>query len=223
MGIIKAAVKVLFLLSFIFGAVISIAGYRAYEDAVELRERLPSEPSRRLLIDDGRVLACVNSSFAVKSAQLSTNAAIEEFQGAFDQGNLEKIRGSNYKLFIIDIDSFDSEGQVEMGEDVFERAELIAILRSANATDGFSAILADSRGLPIESVKGPLMEQFRIDDDSQMKGLILRMLISDKMDEEGSAFIFSEYRKGNIQIYEETIVFRFIKHLPASIMDRIST
>ena len=61
-----------------------------------------------------------------------------------------------------------------------------------------------------------------ISDDSQMKGILFMLLLEEKT-KGNEKMIFEELRNNNLTIYPETIIFKIIKTIPDSFLEKIES
>ena len=76
------------------------------------------------------------------------------------------------------------------------------------------------KNAPIGS-RDDLLNSLNIRDDTEFKAVLFTVLFGALMEDQGSFVIFTQYKKENIIIYPETTLFRLIKIIPLSLLDKV--
>jgi len=71
-------------------------------------------------------------------------------------------------------------------------------------------------------IEQSIQEALGIEDPAQFKGYLFALLLGEGIREYGPLYIIDQYRIGNIVIYEETMLFRFIDVLPDALYDLVA-
>ena len=74
-------------------------------------------------------------------------------------------------------------------------------------------------------VRGEVISQLAseqgIETDAKMKGTMFGILFFAMTQQQGPFFIIQQYKKGNMMIHEETLIFKLIKIFPPKVFEDI--
>jgi hypothetical protein len=69
-------------------------------------------------------------------------------------------------------------------------------------------------------MRGQMKSDFEL-TDTEFKGMLVATLFGNRIEDEGSLFIFKQYKAGNAIVYKETAVFQLVKLIPTSFVEGI--
>jgi hypothetical protein len=146
---------------------------------------------------------------------------LAEINTAYTNGELDKVKGDNYKIIIIKLEPMLAEIQSEKislgnSKGSISKTEAKDIINSDNALLEISRISTE-QGKNIE-----LKQDF---GNAEAKSDVFALLVKQLGEEKGSmfgAYLIKGYKSGDIIIYPETALFRLIKFLPDFIIERIT-
>ena len=72
-----------------------------------------------------------------------------------------------------------------------------------------------------ENIISQLQSEQGIETQAKMKGIMFETLFAAMTIQQGPFFIINEYKAGNMQIYEETLIFKLIKIFPPKMFEEI--
>jgi len=64
------------------------------------------------------------------------------------------------------------------------------------------------------------MEQINIKNNAEFKSFLFILLFQRLIERQGPIIIFTQYKEGNVIIYPETMMFKFVKRIPNILLDR---
>jgi len=215
--------RAVFFTTSLISLAIIILGIFVFVDAAEFKENFPTSENLLMLEEDNSLAAGFYMQFSAGSQpSLITEDKLLIQNQYFKENNLEAIKGESYKLFIINKQALDTVDKIPFGEKTFTRQQTFDIINSENAIDDFLDIYFTD--IPFDQ-KSLVKEQFltgiKIKDDTEFKAMLFALLVSSAMEEKGPLLIFEEYKENNIQIYPETTLFKFIKKVPQSLLEKV--
>ncbi len=83
----------------------------------------------------------------------------------------------------------------------------------------YSAVAADIDILSIKVAEENVSAMLDSESSQRMRNAIYSALLFSKAAED-PLFLFTEYRKGNIEVYPETALFKFMKYVPSLVIER---
>ena len=219
--VFKSIFKALFTISTLLGIVIFIFMMILYQDVSDFQTNFPISEKLFLLEENNTLLAGFSGTFTEETQpDLVTENELDSYQSSFEENDLEAILGNYYKLFIVKLDVFKDTKSIEFGDDALSVNFVFDLLYSNSPIDKYANYYIQSQGIPasaLENVKKQLRNTFS--SDEEFKGALFATLFGEET-QANSLFLFEEYKKDNIIIYEETILFRTIKKLPFFLMKR---
>ncbi len=218
--ITKAITKAIFFTITILGIAGLVFVFFIYQDASDFRENFPTQPSLLLLESEDEIIAGMQGKFSEGSEpELISSQQLQDIQENYMEDDLDAILGENYKLFIFELDAFDTDN-ISMEGTMISSDQAMPLLMSDSPIDDYIGLVLEDRE---QIYKDQFREQLQqtVEGDAEFKALIFASMFSGQMEESGSLFILEQYSKGNILIYPETILFRIMKRMPASILSKI--
>jgi hypothetical protein len=209
---VKNIVKAIFSIVGLIIIFLIIGGSSLYLDISGFKENFGKTPNLYLLEKDGQIIAGASGFFLKdKEPSFAGKDELELYRQKFSENNLEAIKGDNYKLFIIKSGVFDSIGQVKTDDETISKQKIFELLESETPVNDYLKY----KGISIDQ-RDYLLDQLKIKDSAQFKGLLLALLFKASIEENSSVFIFSQYKQGNIVIYPESALFKLLKLAPSS-------
>lgn len=224
----KKAAKWLLVLAIVITIFGALFGINVLQDVNEFREKFP-KAQKLILLKDGNTIL---TGFAGKLTDSSEAVAflneieIRRYQDYYNKNDLESIRGTYYKVILIDTRSFANK-PLEIGvyEDKIPAKEVISMILSSNTFDRIVDTIIAMQKLPDtdddvrEYVAKNIRQQMGITSDAEASGLLFAYLLSSANDD--SLFLFQQFKSGNARIYPETITFKLAQIIPESILQQI--
>jgi hypothetical protein len=219
--IIKSVVKALSLVFLVAVILIAAVSFFVYKDVADFRQNWQDSDKLILLESDGTIEAAIQTALAGDEPVLMKDDVLGIIKTAYATGELEKIKGDNYKIIIMRLEPMLAEIESEKillgnSKDSISKADAAGIIKSDNALLEIGKISAE---------QGKSIEPEKNSDSSQAKSAVFALLIKQLAEEKGSKFgvyLLRGYKADNIIIYPETALFRLIKFLPDFIIDKIS-
>jgi hypothetical protein len=224
MSAVKTALKILSLIGLIIAVIISVFGFIAVMDAQEFKEKISSEPNLFLLVEGGKILAGARDMMHEGNPESVKTEEIAAYQDLLDNEDYKSLVGKNYKVFIVHMRTFDAVPEGDIGDAGFGKKEAVESLRSENSREWFIDYAMEKAEIP-EGMEAQARKQ--IEENSPSEGEIrttmFMVLLSALSEQEGSAFMIKEHQNENIDVYPETMLFRFIDIVPQSAVERMES
>ena len=183
-----------------------VVGVMVYSDATDLKEKFADSEKLFLLEVDGDIETGFHGVMKEKEQPVMlSEEQISKYDEFYDKEEYSSMLGTYYKMFIVNNSAFDDLESVNLGEQELEKEVVFEILQSDDAAAVFS-----------EEVGGKVSMS-----DSELKGNLFGALIMESMEKEGSIYIVRQIHDGNIRIYPETAMFKFVKYIPISLVNDI--
>jgi len=216
----KSVRRTLFYLALILVVVTSIVGVFMFLDALKFKQHFASDEKLFLLEENGKLLTGFSGTLFDESTDITflTEESLNNFQTYYSNQEYEKILGNKYKVFIFKLDIFSNVSYLETDYGTFDREFIFGLLRTVNPLDMFLEETQGTSNLPRDA-KNNMLDAFN--GQIGLKGLFFGGLFATAIQEEGVMFIIREFQPGNIIIYPETVMFKFLKILPYAIIKDI--
>ncbi|MBU0979612.1 MAG: hypothetical protein KJ709_02305 [Nanoarchaeota archaeon] len=218
----KRFVKLLFMINIILMVIIGITGIFVYMDAVNLKNRFPSDPKLMILEEAGIVLSAVRLKSMAEAPDYIKEAELLRYQQLINKDDYGSLLENNYKIFVISIESLLPIDGIDIGEDVLDQKNTLKLLHSENALrDLAKHLFREQTGVTeqiLDFAEADLADQFG--SSAELKSRLFGIMLSQDLQEDG-LFIIHEYKEDRIIIYPDTIVFRFMKFIPKKIVDEL--
>ncbi|MBR9691918.1 hypothetical protein GOV06_03965 [Candidatus Woesearchaeota archaeon] len=214
--ITKSIFKAIFLASTALTLIILILGSFIVLDANDFRKNFQTQPSIFVLEDDGEISA--GFSAVLGEDEFNPDYLLEEKLGTYDPDNLDELLGENYKIFFVKKQALDSVETVEGGDMKLTKEEIFEMIDSETTIDDF--VRSQVKDIPpsqFPALKKQMMEQMNINEDAELKGALFGAAFAAAM-EDNPLFLFEQYKEGNIIIYPETAMFKFLRKVPLSLL-----
>jgi len=203
--IVTKLIKAVLMILIIAFLITSIFGFFTYQDSVELKNNLENELNLVLLQDNEKIVAGFVATDFEEEAEFLTISQVAEYQNSFKKQDYKKMLGDNYKMFIIEIKAFDLvDEELYFNGKKTSKSFLYTLLKSNDPISLYKSETGIDPALNGNS------------DPMEFKANIFAVLFSEAIDKRGTFFIFGEYKKKNIIVYPETIVFKFMGLIPTS-------
>lgn len=224
--LLKSIAKAMFLVSLVGLILIGLLSFFLYQDAMDLKENWPDSQKLLLLDMDGEIIAGVQATFTAEAEpKMLDESELGTVQTSYAADDLESVKADNYKIIIMKFEPMIAEieaGSLELRDTQLSKTEAERVLRADNALEEFTNIIIDKEGLEkrdeiINSIGEELGSSAKV--KALMFGLLFQQLSEEKGAETG-LYIFEEYKGGNIIIYPETAIFKFMKYVPQFVLDK---
>ncbi|MDD5133258.1 MAG: hypothetical protein PHD81_01940 [Candidatus Nanoarchaeia archaeon] len=210
--IILAAISFVFMLAIL----LAIFGVFVYMDFLNLQENLPIQDNILLLKDNNAYLTGI--SYNMKNANTEQLPNIITDINSYNSKSYSEILGSNYKLIIMDIsfieENLDPNFSLTEKTITINKQEIISLLKSNNPIKEFLA----QKGMPEQAI------QFLPADYSsteKLKAILFLAANKDIVEKQSISPIIKGFKKGQIIVYKQTVLFEFVKYLPTPLVESI--
>lgn len=211
--ILKAFFKLFFIVFIIIAIVSSGVVYLVARDVRDFQEKFTISDNLVLLEDNSRII----SGFIIKKGgelAVVDDVKLQEYGNYYSSKDYNTMLASNYKLIIIKIAAFDKPGNIDFNGQQHDRKFLLDVVKAEKPVDTFLAGMLDKLGIAL--VRQEDLESK--DDDARLKAAIFATFYTNDLGT-NPVNIALEYKKGNILVYPETIMFKVIKFLPLNILE----
>jgi hypothetical protein len=215
----KSIMKAVFLAISAGVLILIIFGGLVIADAKDFKENFPTQPSLYLYEVDNKFI----SGFAgVIGEEFTPSFISKENLDSYDADDLESVLASNYKLFIVKEQALDTVETVGKDEDiVLTKQEVDDLLASDSPIDDYIVLqLGDISESQKALARKQVNEGMKIESDAEFRGFLFATLFSTAVEQEGPLFVFDQYKEGNIIVYKETALFKFMKKMPVSLVSK---
>ncbi|MCX6707851.1 MAG: hypothetical protein NT001_07000 [Candidatus Woesearchaeota archaeon] len=224
MGIISKTLKILSIISLILVIIISVIGYLALADAKEFSQKTGTESNMFLLVDQGHIIAGERNMMHNESPTPVTLDEMDKYQKLLDNKDYAGLQEDNYKALLFDMNMFYSMADIELEGTGFNKSQIIAVLKTRNATNWMLDMAMSKINVPPELKEQAIVEISKnIPTEAEIRGNLFMMLLGIAGKSRGPAFIIDEYRAGNVKVYPETMMFQFIKYAPQRVIDVVES
>ena len=202
---------------FVISAIFSIF---LVKDVLELKDNFMSGDKLFLLDHENSIVAGFSQGIEEQPTPVRNIAELNSFYNSKDY---DSMLGSNYKLFIFDSSIFDELTAVEPFENFrLTKDESFSILMSENPVDLVADKIMEQEGHPAEfksQILQQISEQFGSPED--LKSMLFGGMFISIMEIKGPQFIVTEFKDKNINIYPETLTFKFLRLVPKKTFENI--
>ncbi|MFH1073298.1 MAG: hypothetical protein V1743_07765 [Nanoarchaeota archaeon] len=219
--IIKSVIKVVIFLAIIINILILVLGSMVYFDTKDFQNNFLGQSKKFLLVQDDR-LAAGFSTTDFSDVNYYEEDNLKLYSQLINERNFEQLRGNDYKVFIMDMVSF--EGALESNVSITDvgiilnRTEMNLLLGSENTRETLSMILYDGLAPEIKNdVSFTAFNQSmteKLSTDANLRGILFTALFSRSLKDNYLSFLISGIRSKTITVYPETLMFSTIKYIP---------
>lgn len=202
--IVKKMIKAVAIISGLVFVILIVGTYLVYLDLNDIKENLGEKQSIFVYEDNEGVVLTGFYNVVGKDEEaipLSADAV-----NSFREKSLDEIKNGYYKIFIFKQEAFDPVEAIEDFSGV-----------KVNRVDSIYLIQSDNFD---EDVQKTNLKDFSYDGAEQFKGILFAALYEQGAKDD-KIFLFKQHKRGNADIYPETIVFRIIKSTPDFLIDKI--
>lgn len=203
--LVKKILKVIFFIILISLIFILAFGFFIYKDVGNIKENFTKSDKLYLLIENEQVLTGIiigEETIFIDEIQVNT------YNDYLKKKDYNSLLGNNYKIMFVKLDILNEKDNYEILNKTFSKEKIIEIFRSEEPFKEFAENKLD------KEVK---------EDRIKFKGfLFATILVNDLIKSKNPFKMLIYYKKGYISIYPETILFKFVKSIPTSFVNKIS-
>jgi len=236
----KPIFKIFMVILFSLSILLIIFGFLIIEDALNFKKDFSSKQNLFLLGDGDQLIAgfvlkpAVNKlDSAVKSVSVLRNGSniseidsrasvlvslsdsqFQSHKDSYKEGLLEEISTSYYKLLIVNPVVFEAlkDEYFDIGDASLSVSEVLEVLNSQDPKQSLAEKIGVARGVDASVI----LPQIKWDVRSTLFGMLFAKRIQD-----GDIHnLFYYFKDGSIRIYPSSIMSRFIKITPESVIDQ---
>ena len=217
--IFKSIFKAIFLVFSLLAIVMIIFGIILYNDVLDFQTNFPKSEKIMLLKENDVLLGGFTGTFT-GGTEPEYIHDLTSHQSYYYGNNLDFILGNKFKLFIVELDAFEDIETIEFGGEEISGDFALSLIKSDNTIEDYADYYIENQDLPemaFDGIKEQLIERF--DTDTGLRGALFGSFFSRAVQED-PLFLFTEYKKGNIIVYKETMLFRILKKVPLILIKR---
>jgi len=209
---------IIFMLLFSF-----VSGIFIYLDILDFQQNFETGQKLFLLESNNTYVTGLNIK-DMQDLNIDTILTQQQIDNMVGKSNSEILK-NNYKLFIFDSKTFQNIQTISFWEMEFTNSEIFSLLESSTPINTIITKIIEKEKYP-ETMRQSLTQEFKstmdISDDAQMKGILFMLLLEEKT-KRNKNMIFDELKKGNLKIYPETIIFKILKMVPQSLLEKVKS
>lgn len=219
--------KIFAIVSFILFVLVCIFGFFIIRDAMDFKNNFGNSTNTFILKDNQTILTGMNLNPGKSlddKFQIIETAKLNELQKdiaekpLINQKNMDALRAKYkfYKFFVVDIEAIkdipDDKFSIEIAQNQFlTKNQSIEVLKNPKILNKI---------MNISDVETNTLEQKGYYD--KMKGFVFANVLIYYFNPKNSVSFFGEIKSGNIEIYDETILFKSLKFIPKAILDDVT-
>ena len=210
--ITKRIIFTIILFSFLITALLAVFSFFIYSDFKNFEKGMSSGEKLILLSKEDKILAGISLIDLEENSpkEVLNKQRLDVLSQNYKDKDYNEILGNKFKLIIIDIRFFemyleDSDLE-ENGEQVLTRQQALDILRDD------------------ESLQEYFESEFEgaTDNPYELRTLLFITAFSKIIENKSPLFLFEEYKKSTIMVYEDSIMLKILRNIPAGILDKIA-
>ena len=194
---------ILFVIGFCFFISI-ILGVFIFLDAKQFQEKMENNNILFILLNGDKPIALIPVGNGAKDLMISEQ---ETINSKIINNNYKDLTKDYFKLLFIDIKLLSSikEENFEQGSFKITKEQAYQALIS---DDPFRVLGLNENNVPADLTVPKLK-------------MTIFMITMQKQIMENPVFLLKEFKAGNIKVYKETIMFRFIRYIPTSVVEKL--
>jgi len=213
--IVHVVLKAVVIVGLLLLVIIGLVGFLSYSNGVTLQNSFVNGTNSFLLVNKDYVI----TGFTLMNSEpkfIRNNQLWDLSQNySKDPNNLPKILNSSY-VFAFKMSAFNSSITVDNFE--LPYSEVKKLFVSNTPIKDLSNYIADKKDIDSKFVMAKLNSSF---NDSTLKAY----LFSEEVDSSAKnpMFFFNAYKKGDLEVYPKTILFRVLNYVPESFLKSLTS
>lgn len=225
----KKGLKIGSFLSLVFSLTLLTFGAFLYLDINDFSNNFYNSSNMFVLVDNNTVLTGFYGMMEEEKEKPNffTREMIEDMTTLYREDDYEKMKGNNYKMFIIDIRAFENIDNITIDDKKHSLGYIHSLILSEEPLEEYAGDLIENKDVPEtakEKIKQDLIEQTREEiggDDAFRGALFASSLLGSAMEEQETIFLLKNFQLGMIEIHEESMLFKTIKYIPTPYLEAI--
>jgi len=213
----KSILKAIFLISSVAVLIMLVLGFLVISDAMDFNENFQNQSSIFVLEENNNLIAGLSG---IPSNGSQFTFLTEEELGLYNSSNLDDILEDNYKLFLMKKQAFNSIDKVESENMNLTKQQIFDLIDSEDPIYDYLELQPEE--IPesaLSQARQSILDQLKIESGVEFKGVLFASLFGQAM--QNPLFLFEQHQKGNITVYPETAMFKFMKRMPLSVLSRL--
>lgn len=213
--ILKSIIKATLFLLIITIIPTIILGYLLYADFKDIQSNLQINPNLIILEKNNLVISGFILNFNKDpQVNLSNQQDINNYNSLYQNKDFFNLKSTNYKLIIIKYDNLiqNLPETIQRESITLSKQQLSNIMISEQPFTELKTIIS----LPESEIKNIL----NLKNEGELKSAIFFLILQENI--KSVPEVLKMYKEGNIEVYEETILFKSVKYIPEDILSQLA-
>ena len=205
--------KIFFYIGLVILLFFLVTGFLIVRDVDDFRKNFTEKGNIVLLEEEGNI---ITGYVMQNNPRFLTQEEIALYSNYLQNKEFDRILEDKFKLMIININLIsDLETEsISLGTASIKKESVIDIFESKDPFKAFNNALAEGSDLEFD----PELK----DDNLRFKATLLRTLVNEELiGPENALNFFRQYKKGNLIIYPETPLFKFVNLIPINLIKSV--
>lgn len=213
LGWLIKLIKLVLFLSFVLTVVF---GYFLIKDAIDFKNNFGNSTNTFILKDGTTFLSGIKLDpklFGEDKFLMISPEKLNEMELLYSEKNISGMKKEDYKIIVFDLKTLDTMSETQISAEEMTnitKDEAKKILLSDNVNEDFAQLLSEKQNIPIAQARYSLSRT----KSEDIKGYLFSSIIAYYFNPKNSKEFIKEIRNKNIEVYEETFLFKSIKLIP---------
>ncbi|MFH1409755.1 MAG: hypothetical protein ABIH34_07625 [Nanoarchaeota archaeon] len=218
----KRFIKLIFKVNLVIMIIIGLGGIYVYWDATQLREHFAEDPKLMILVEDSIVLSAVRLGPSSEVPVYIKEPELIHYQQIINKGDYSGLLENNHKIFIIELDTLLPLEGIDVGDELLNETDILAILKAEDGLRTFAEIglrsYPEVSEVMIQNTEQSLAEQYG--SSAEVKSRLFGVGLGRSIEKDPN-FLIRQYKRDQVIIFPETIVFRIMRLVPEVMLDKV--
>ncbi|MBS3110262.1 hypothetical protein J4227_07070 [Candidatus Woesearchaeota archaeon] len=200
---------------------IALLAFLVFRDLSDLQEKFPVEQKLFLPMHNDEYCGAFTARSLDESIVYLGEQELSALQGKITANGVGSLGSEYYKVILIKSDALAGTGSFVTEDIALTESEAFSILDSPSPISTYVELyLGKEFGQDYDAqLAGNIESEIHeiYPNGCAFKGAIFRAMFGSAMQSHGGIYLVTEYKKGNIQFYPETISFSLIRLIPTKI------
>lgn len=235
-ALIKSIIKAVLAALSILSILMLVATFFVVQDTIDLQKNFMPSENLFVLKNGEKVVA----AFTVKNATGDMSNAMKPLKSAnlteIETSPQSRFKDQYYKIITVDQNAFNTSLQDGLTQNFdaqslsLTKAEVEELLLSDAPLELAMSTMAQEKGFDMSQLSeaekqqavNEFLAQMNLESQEQFKSYLFAILLVDLVQDRGVGEVIKEFKKGNINVYPNTALFRAIKLVPSFAIDKIA-
>ncbi len=213
--ILKSIIKATLFLLIITIIPTIILGYLLYADFKDIQSNLQINPNLIILKKNNIIISGFILNFNKDpQVNLSNQQDINDYNSLYQNKDFSNLKSTNYKVIIIKYDNLiqNLPETIQRESITLSKQQLSNIMISEQPFTELKTIIS----IPESEIKNIL----KLKNEGELKSAIFFLILQENI--KSVPEVLKMYKEGNMEVYEETILFKSIKYIPEDILSQLA-